>query len=383
MSHVSIFQVFVLLSLAALTGCSEQPAYTPIIRTVVAVSPSPANAQATRTLSGVLHPVDESVLSFEIPGVVMQVNVNLGDRFEKGDVLVSIDNTLFELGVRQRQGQLSEAKSRLIEAELDFNRKQQLVSSGAVSQAEADAANARYSSLIDQVEIAKTQLAMAHEDLTDTQLIAPYDGSVAVRHVEPSQQISSSSSILTIQGSDALEVSVLVPETMISQINTGDEVSVDVIINRQRQSLRGVVFERGNQAQRANAFPVTVSLEQPSLSTSAPQQQSGSSTLQAGMSAEVTFTNLAVDVPAGSLKAPLSSVGAGNQNQHFVMALSESASSTATLVKVSVEVHEFTSEYVIFTPATEITKIVRSGVDFVREGQSVKVADEYPRSINP
>jgi hypothetical protein len=50
---------------------------------------------------------------------------------------------------------------------------------------------------------------------------------------------------------------------------------------------------------------------------------------------------------------------------------------------VSVKVHQLTSDYVIFTPEEELNQIVRTGIDFLREGQTVKVADQYPRTINP
>ncbi len=381
-SFSSFAPCFILGACLLVAACSEQQAYTPITKTVMAVNPSAANELEKRTLSGVLRPVDESVLSFEIPGVVQTVNVNLGDRFKKGDVLASIDSKLFELAVRQRQGQLSEAKSRLTEAKVDYERKSKLSESGAISQADVDVAKARYQSLLDQVEIAETQVAIALEDLADTQLIAPYEGSIAIRHVEPSQQISPSSAIFTIQGSDALEVSVLVPESMIAQIKTGDEVQVDVIINRQRQSVAGYVFERGNQAQEANAFPVTVALKE---ADSIDAKRTGA--LQSGMSAEATFTSMAGNVPNGSLRAPLSSVAADNNNEHFVMALNPSSTpsplgSQYEIQKVAVTVHEFHSEYVIFTPQSPIQKLVKSGVDFVRDGQVVSVAGEYPRTIN-
>jgi RND family efflux transporter MFP subunit len=376
-------EVVILMSVCLLlSACSEQKEYEPIIKTVIAVTPKPANQLEERTLSGVLHPVDESILSFEIPGVVEQVNVNLGDRFKKGQVLAAIDNKLFELAMRQQEGQLSEANARLTEAELDYNRKKQLATSGAISQADVDVAKARYQSLVDQVAVAQTRVAIAYEDLADTQLVAPYEGSVAVRHVEPSQQISPSTAIFTIQGSDALEVSVLVPESMISQIQTGDKVAVDVFINRKRQSLSGQVFERGNQAQRANAFPVTIALNQNINNDS---EQSGA--LQSGMSAEVTFTSVAGNVPEGSLRAPLSSVAADNQNRHFVMALSASPNASPSaqsrlVKKVPVKVHEFGSDEVVFTPQSDIAQIVRTGVDFLRDGQTVSVSDEFPRTIN-
>ncbi len=382
------FHALIITACVLLSACSEPKQYEAVTKTVMAVAPSPANELEKRTLSGVLHPVDESVLSFEIPGVVQTVNVNLGDRFSKGEVLATIDRKLFELAVRQREGQLSEAKSRLTEAKIDYERKALLEKTKAIPQADVDVAKARYQSLLDQVEVAQTQVAIALEDLADTSLVAPYDGSIAVRHVEPSQQVSPSSPIFTIQGSDALEVSVLVPESLISQIKTGDKVEVNVIINRQRQSIGGYVSERGNQARRANAFPVTVALN---TEQSMEAKQNGS--LQSGMSAEVTFTRIARKVPGDSLRAPLSAVAADSQNQHFVMALipqskaapeSQAASlnSHFTLKKVSVDVHEFSSDYAVFTPSEPLSNIVRTGVDFVREGQVVSVAGDYPLAIN-
>lgn len=405
---ISLSALFACLLLSA---CSQQQTYQPIIKTVIAVSPMPSEQFTKRTLSGVLHPVDQSELSFEMPGVLQTVNVNLGDRFEKGDILATIDNKVFELALKQRQGQLSEAKARLTQAQLDFNRKAKIVNTGAVSQAQVDAAKASYDSLIDQVDIAQTQVAIAQEDLADTVLVAPFSGSVAMRHVEPSQFVSRATPILTIQGSDALEVSVLVPESMISHINTGDAVLVDVTINRQLTQLLASVFERGKQAQRANAFPVTIALP----------TDNNTSYLQAGMSAEVTFTSRAMTSVQNSVTAPLSSVGAGPNNSHYVLALvpknvlqaqknngdenignnsgnnSTQSNNTSNhtisntsdnnsewiVKKVAVQVHAFTTQSAVFTPQSPITQIVATGIDFLHEEQSVHIADDFPKTINP
>ncbi|WP_395338860.1 efflux RND transporter periplasmic adaptor subunit [Ningiella sp. W23] len=388
--HTIAFQK--ILILAALTcfisACNEEQNHSPIVKSVIAIEPQAAHQQVKRTLSGVLRPVDQSILSFEIPGVVQDVNVNLGDRFEAGDVLASIDDKVFRLALQQREGQLSEAKARLTEAKLDFERNATLVQSGAVSQAQVDVAKARYESLIDQVNIAQTQVALAREDLDDTRLRAPFPGSVAVRHIEPSQQISPTTAILTIQGSDALEVSVLVPESMINDIQAEDEVLVDVLIDRSRETIKGKVFERGKQAQQANAFPVTISL----------QELPSTSSLQAGMSAEVVFSLSKHQYFASNemYSAPLSSVAAGAQDTHYIYVLKPSPSDTQsgndnsyTLQKASVEVHAFHSDSVVFsaeyasnTVNVGSSKIVASGLDFLRDGQQVRVMTGHPRTIN-
>lgn len=355
-----------------LSGCSEPKEYQPIVKSVITVEPRQPNATSERALSGILQPADQSVLSFEIPGVIKTVEVNLGDKFERGDVLASIDDKVLRLAVQQRKGQLSETQARLTEASIDYQRKLQLLSSGAVSKAEVDLAKSRFDSLSDQVEIAKTQVALAEEDLADTQLIAPFSGSVAQRHVEPSQQVSRSTEVLTLQGSDALEVSVFVPESMISQINSNDSVFVDVLVDQRKHRLSGRIFEIGKQAQRANAFPVTVSLI------------SGDKidALQPGMSAEVSFVVASFDLAPGNLQAPLSSVAADADNQHFIFLVKLAEGNTYQIQKLAVEVVSMDANHVVFNTNQEVGEIVRNGLEFLRDGQKVFKYAGTPRMVN-
>jgi RND family efflux transporter MFP subunit len=356
------------------TGCSENVDYQPITKSVLAMNPVAADASAKRTLSGVLQSADQSMLSFEITGVIESINVNLGDQISKGQLLASIDNKVFRLALEQAKGRLSETNTRLTEAQIDYQRKRQLADSGAISQAELDIAKARFESLRDQVAIATTQIEIAQEDLDDTQLIAPFAGSIAQRHVEPSQQVSPSSSVLTVQGSNSLEVAIFVPESLIGKIQQGDKVSVDVLVDQKRQNISGRVFEKGNQAQRANAFPVTVVLENNGTMVAK---------LQPGMSAEVTFFMPPANLPQGALQAPLSAISAGPDNTHFVMALeSRNSGQDFSVKKVSVEVIKMDAQHVIFVPKRSIAEIVRTGQNFLHDGQIVYKVDGPVRMIN-
>lgn len=357
-----------------LAGCSEKIDYQPITKSVFATSPVAADASAQRTLSGVLQSADQSVLSFEITGVIDSMNVNLGDQISEGQLLASIDNKVFRLALDQAKARLSETNARLTEAQIDYQRKRQLAESGAISQAEVDIAKARFNSLSDQVVIATTQLEIAQEDLDNTQLIAPFAGTIAQRHVEPAQQVSPTSAIVTIQGANSLEVAIFVPESLIGKIQQGDNVSVDVLVDQQRQNISGRVFEKGNQAQRANAFPVTVVLENTGAMVTK---------LQPGMSAEVTLFMPPANLPAGALQAPLSAISAGPDNTHFVMALESGESGQDfTVRKVSVEVINMNAQHVLFVPERTLADIVRTGQDFLHDGQVVYKVDGPVRMIN-
>lgn len=365
--------ILMLAGVLTLSACAPEPTHTPITKSVLATTPVKANASATRTLSGVLQSADQSVLSFEIPGVIERIPVNLGDTITKGQNLASIDDKVFRLAVEQRKGQLSETNARLTEARIDFERKNQLFARGAISKAEVDLAKSRFESLRDQVAIARTQVEIAQEDLDNTQLLAPFAGSVAIRHVEPSQQVSPSTPVLTIQGSNALEVAIFVPESMIGNIDSGDEADIEVLVDRQRQQFKGTVFEIGKQAQRANAFPVTVTLNVGAMITR----------LQAGMSAEISFTLPLLNMPENALQAPLSSIAAGTNDSHYVMALLPGEDNERFIVKrVPVEVLSMNAENATFISQEPLGQIVRTGIHFLREGQSVFIADGAIRTIN-
>ncbi|QJR80179.1 efflux RND transporter periplasmic adaptor subunit [Alteromonas pelagimontana] len=354
-----------------LIACSKPQPPEPLHRSVVSVDVAPYDGKSQHILSGITQPAETSQLSFEISGIVKTVNVNLGDTFVEGDVLATIDPKIFALNVKQRKGQLSEVNARLREAKADFERKEQLIATGAVSQAVLDVATTQLQSLNDQVDIAQAQLELAEEDLADTKLVAPYAGTIAERHIEPSQRVTPAEPAFSIQGTGGIEVSVLAPENLISQLHPGDQVDVTVFALKEAP-IPGKVFEVGSQAQSANAFPVTVRLND------------GYSTLQPGMSAEVKFTFDTATVATNTFVVPLSALGAADKNQHFVWKIvSNSDNHTHTVTRQLVTLLSLNQDTALIQGnLTADLPVVRSGVEFLKEGEAVNLTSDKPRLFN-
>ncbi len=110
-------------------------------------------------------------ISSKLSNQVTQVLIDDNDRVRKGDVLVKIDDRDYKVQLEEAQANYEKAKS-------DFGRFSGLLSAGAVSQADFDAAKA-------SLAVTKSRLDQAQLNLDYTEIRAPESGKVTRKKVEP------------------------------------------------------------------------------------------------------------------------------------------------------------------------------------------------------
>lgn len=344
-----------------LSACgSEEEAPSPPPKTVAWITLENGSKVVERQLSGVLQPAETAQVSFEVSGKVKEVNYELGQSYKAGDILAALDERTYQLTVEQRQGELSEARARLVEAENDFRRKEDLVRDGAVSKSQFDISKSQYETAKDQVAIARSRLDIAQEDLDETKILAPYDGTIAARYIEPSQRVSAGAPAFDIQGMGALEVSMSVPESLVGRLGVGQNVLVGFPALQDKDAVNATITEVGSQANNANAFPVTLGL------TDQAEE------LKPGMTAEVSFVlQNKNESLAGLFRIPVTAFHAAEDQSHYVMKIDPEG---RTLERIPVTIREATAQDAfIEAPLQAGDKIVRAGLSFLREGQEVRL----------
>lgn len=356
----------VLANALFLSGCKDKEIEQIPPKTVVWQILEKDPGTFSRELSGVLQPAHMAELSFEVSGKIDNVNVELGEAFQKGAVLAILDKTIYTLTVEQRKGELSEARARLQETENDYRRKKRLLKDGAVSKSVYDVAKSQYESTKDQVAVARSRLSIAEEDLEDTQLIAPYDGSVSRRHIEPAQRITAGMTAFEIQGNTFLEISLSVPETIIGQLKVGQESMVTFPALPSFEYTKATITEIGTQADMANAFPVILSL---------PEQ---SRDLKPGMTAEVSFVLGDPDKKGEGFRVPVTAISAANDQNHFVFKIVENEdASFLKLQRTAVNIQDLRGDEVLIQGELLAgERIVRAGLAFLQDGQMVSLKGE-------
>ncbi|MEM9157821.1 MAG: efflux RND transporter periplasmic adaptor subunit [Verrucomicrobiota bacterium] len=172
---------------------------------------------------GTVQARTETTLLAEVSGRVETISSALyaGGFFQKGDVLVTVDNTDYKAN-------LAAAKSRLADATLAYeqekaNSQQAYDDWKELGQGEATDLTLRKPQLeraAANLEAARTAVAMAERDLNRTQVKAPYEGRVREKFVDIGQMVNArASQIARIYSVDTAEIRLPLPLNQIQHIN--------------------------------------------------------------------------------------------------------------------------------------------------------------------
>lgn len=140
------------------------------------------------------------------PARISKINVEVGDKVRKGQVLVHMDETT-----------LSQQEMQLKNLETEFNRIDQLYKVGGVSKSEWDNVNL-------QLEVARKSFQTLREN---TKLESPIDGVVTARNYD-NGDLYGGQPILVVQKIAPVKLTINVSEQYYSKIKKGDEVSIEL-----------------------------------------------------------------------------------------------------------------------------------------------------------
>ncbi|WP_252179730.1 efflux RND transporter periplasmic adaptor subunit [Endozoicomonas sp. 4G] len=192
-----------------LTGCSQpQEEHKEVVRPVKLFKVESSNAGNLRQFPAKVYASEEAEMSFRIPGELVEFPVKQAEEVRKGQLLARLDDRDIRNELAARQADYDLAKT-------EYGRIKSLHQKKMVSQSELDNASARLKSAGAALELAKDKLEYSV-------LTAPFDGRVAQTLVENHQFVQAQQAILILQGSNTLDVSIQIPESIVSGIRKED-----------------------------------------------------------------------------------------------------------------------------------------------------------------
>jgi RND family efflux transporter MFP subunit len=352
-----------------LAACEEEPVeFVEPVRAIKTVTVAERGSGTTRKFSGTVEATDTSSLSFEVAGNVTEVLADTGDQVKKGQILARLDTQTFELNVQGHEADLGRTKAVATEKALELQRQKTLFEKKWVSKAAYDQAVAANDTARNDVSLAQSRLSLAKRDLAKTVLVAPFDGLVALRLVDPFVEVGRGQALFEVFAEGALEIAINIPENTIDKINMGlpAEVSIPSV---QGCGCTAIVSEIGSVTIEANSFPVKAALIERPVS------------VRPGMTAEIKF-RIGGEEGENSFLIPISALAArvgpeddiSTKSDVFVFKPETGDPKLGTVVRRRVQVRGGTGDLVEIFDGLEAGEVVAvAGVSYLSDGRKVKL----------
>lgn len=242
---LNLFAVgFLMLSL---TACNEAEQKTPANKTL-AVQTIQAKVQTvelgniplTAVVPGAVVPDQKARIASRLMGYIKNLDVKVGQKVNRGDLLFSIDSSDVSSGINQAKSGYAQAKAALTNAKLDYDRFEKLYREASVSKQQFDKISLQYKMAQENLIAAQSGLTQAESQLKYVNVRAPFDGVIVEKMAVAGDLAAPGNPIVVIENLKSLSVQTQVGEDLFAVLRPEDEV--DVIIDGQKDVLKGTIY---------------------------------------------------------------------------------------------------------------------------------------------
>lgn len=209
------------LAVTLLAGCSKATAKDPrLLPPRVEIFKAETAGSTSRTFTGIVEARVQSDLGFRVGGKILERSVNMGQRVQKGQILMRLDAVDLELAFAAQKANVEAARAKYIQVNADEARYATLVASGAVSRQEYDQARAALDSAKAQLDAAEAQARVSNNSSEYAVLLADADGVIVRTLSEPGQVVAAGQTVVQLAHDGPREALINLPEGVRPDLGT-------------------------------------------------------------------------------------------------------------------------------------------------------------------
>ncbi len=156
--------------------------------------------------------------------------VEEGVRVKKGQRIALIEDREYRASLAAAKAGLQAAEATLVDATREYNRAKALFEDGTATAQERDTAQATFERATASVAQAKAQLETVQISLDETVLVAPMDGIISDRAVDPGALLTAGARVVTLTQIDHLRFQIYVSTSFYGAL-TRPNVPMDVVVD--------------------------------------------------------------------------------------------------------------------------------------------------------
>jgi RND family efflux transporter MFP subunit len=365
MAVVKGYTKYVILGLLLLAGLialylTLQPKPIVIIRPVKTMEIQPIKTNSTHTFNGIAKSGSAARLSFKVSGTVKKVRARVGQRVKRGDLIATLDDSIYRLRVNEVKASLAQVNSELKHAKSQYKRIQKLYVNQNSSLSDLETSRTAYESAKAQYRAMKNRLEQAKLELSYTNLKAPINGAVSEINIRKGENIGVATPVAVISSTKSIDVPVYVPGALIDNIHEGDKCKVFFDAYKNKTYTANVVEVSRSSSGRTTTFLIKVRVIKPSKK------------VLPGMAASVTF-KVKRDAHEGDFVVPLHAV-LEDRNGHFIYTVENIKDGVGIIARKNIQVGDFdTNGMTIFGDVKKGWLVITAGMSQMKVNMKVKV----------
>ena len=227
--------LLLILAAAALVACkgpsAAQTAATPPLLISAEDLHTVRNATLTSgpAITGSIQPERRADLRSDIQAIVLSVFKENGDAVHKGDVLVRLDDTAIRDSLASAEAASRAAGQASEQAQRQYERMKTLRGEGMASAQALEDAEIHRNNTQSDMEGARARVVLARQQLTRTEVRAPFDGVVSERKVSAGDTAQLGKELLKVIDPTSMRFEALVAADHVGDVHPGQ--SVDFRVN--------------------------------------------------------------------------------------------------------------------------------------------------------
>jgi multidrug efflux system membrane fusion protein len=203
---------------------------------------------------GTVTPLANVTVKTQITGQLQNVYFTEGQAIKKGDMLALVDPRPYDVALQQAVGTLEKDKATLANARVDLERYKTLVSQASIARQQLDTQASLVNQLQATIVTDQAGVDSAKLNLTYTRIVAPTDGRIGLRLVDPGNYVTigDATGICTITLMQPMSVLFTIPEDSLpavrKRLKAGAVLEATALDRAQKETLgKGKLSSTDNQ----------------------------------------------------------------------------------------------------------------------------------------
>jgi RND family efflux transporter MFP subunit len=201
--------------------------------------------------SGTIESENSANLSTRMMGYVTKVQVKVGQKVSKGQLLISLNTADLQAKKAQVEASILQATAAFNNAKKDFERFSALFAQQSASQKELDDMTSRYEMAKAGLEAAKQMRNEVQAQFSYANITAPFAGEITNTFVKEGDMANPGMPLVSLEGAKHFQVTARVSESDIALIKTG--MKATVVVKSSQQSIAASVIEVSGSAKNTGS----------------------------------------------------------------------------------------------------------------------------------